>query len=220
MEKRQYHTEMEDIIKMLPSDPPPKLLLHSCCGPCSTAVLECLTPHFEILLLYYNPCIAPADEFARRVETQRQLLDAMTPVHPITLLVPPYVPEEYLRAVGDAMDTPEGGERCRRCIAQRMEEAARAAAAYGCEWFTTTLSVSPHKNASYINQCGERLAGEYAVRFLPSDFKKRGGYARSVELSRSYGLYRQDYCGCLRSLAEAEARRLQRGAGDNGNTHK
>lgn len=220
MEKRQYHLEMDLIFKTLPTDPPPRLLLHSCCGPCSTAVLECLTPHFEILLYYYNPCIAPEGEFVRRLETQKQLLAQMQPVHPITLIAPPYDNNEYVRAVGEAYYTPEGGERCRRCIAQRMEEAAKAAIQYECAWFTTTLSVSPHKNAPYINECGERLAEEYALRFLPSDFKKRGGYARSIALSHEFSLYRQDYCGCRQSLAEAEERRSARQQSQGGNTAK
>lgn len=218
--KRQYHMEMQHILQGLPKDPPPKLLLHSCCGPCSTAVLECLTSHFEIVLFYYNPCIAPLSEFARRVETQKQLLAQLQPVHPITLVVPPYDFQQYLHAVGDALDTPEGGERCRRCIAQRMHEAAQAALQYHCDYFTTTLSVSPHKNAMYINECGEKIAGEWGIPFLPSDFKKQGGYARSVALSHTYGLYRQDYCGCPNSLKEAETRRAQHFLRQNGNSDK
>ncbi|MGN0648519.1 MAG: epoxyqueuosine reductase QueH [Oscillospiraceae bacterium] len=218
--KRQYHMEMQSILYKLPKNPPPKLLLHSCCGPCSTAVLESLTPHFEILLYYYNPCIAPQAEFDRRLETQKQLLAQLNPVHPITLVVPPYDFQQYLQAVGDAINTPEGGERCRRCIAQRMNDAAQAALQYHCDYFTTTLSVSPHKNASYINECGELLAGEWGIPFLPSDFKKQGGYARSVALSHSYGLYRQDYCGCPNSLKEAEVRRLQHIPAQNSNSDK
>lgn len=218
--KRQYHIEMQSILQKLPKNPPPKLLLHSCCGPCSTAVLESLTPHFEILLYYYNPCIAPQAEFDRRLETQKQLLAQLNPVYPITLVVPPYDFQQYLQAVGDAINTPEGGERCRRCIAQRMNEAAQAALQYHCDYFTTTLSVSPHKNAPFINECGAQLAGEWGIPFLPSDFKKQGGYARSVALSRSYGLYRQDYCGCPNSLNEAKVRRLQHMPTQNSNSDK
>ncbi len=220
MEKRQYHLEMRKILLGLPQNPSPKLLLHSCCGPCSTSVLEQLTPYFEIVLFYYNPCIAPQAEFAHRVETQKQLLAQLQPVHPITLVVPPYDFDQYLQAVGDAIDTPEGGERCRRCIAQRMREAAQAALLYHCDYFTTTLSVSPHKNAPFINACGEKLAGEQGIPFLPSDFKKQGGYARSVSLSHEYSLYRQDYCGCPNSLKEAEARREKQNQIQNSNTDK
>lgn len=214
MEKRQYHKEMEQIIAAIPVGETPRLLLHSCCGPCSTAVLEQLMPHFEIVLFYYNPNIAPAEEFARRLETQRQLLDMLDPPHPITLVAPAYDDAPFWEAVKGVEDTPEMGARCERCIAQRMREALLAAQQYHCDFFTTTLTVSPHKNALFINACGETLAGESAgesaVRYLPSDFKKKGGYARSVALSGEYGLYRQDYCGCPMSLREAIARRNAR----------
>ena len=207
MEKRQYHKEMEQIISEIPQGTVPRLLLHSCCGPCSTAVLEQLTPHFEIVLFFYNPNIAPAEEFAHRLETQKQLLSALQTPHPITLIAPDYDDAPFWEAVHGAEDTPEMGERCERCIRQRMAEAQKAAELYHCDFFTTTLTVSPHKNAKFINECGELLAGEGSIRYLPSDFKKKGGYARSVALSAEYGLYRQDYCGCPMSLREAEARR-------------
>ena len=205
---------MEQIIAAIPAGEVPRLLLHSCCGPCSTAVLEQLMPHFEIVLFYYNPNIAPAEEFARRLETQKQLLSQLDPPHPITLVAPEYDDAPFWAAVKGVEDTPEMGERCERCIAQRMREALLAAQHYHCDYFTTTLTVSPHKNAPYINACGETLAGESAgesvVRYLPSDFKKKGGYARSVALSGEYSLYRQDYCGCPMSLREAIARRNAR----------
>ena len=207
MEKRQYHKEMERIISEIPHGTVPRLLLHSCCGPCSTAVLEQLTPHFEIVLFFYNPNIAPAEEFVHRLETQKQLLSALHTPHPITLIAPEYDDAPFWEAVKGAEDTPEMGERCERCIRQRMAEAKKAAELYHCDFFTTTLTVSPHKNAKFINECGELLAGEGSIRYLPSDFKKKGGYARSVALSAEYVLYRQDYCGCPMSLREAEARR-------------
>ena len=208
MEKRQYHREMQQIISEIPAGFVPKLLLHSCCGPCSSAVLEQLTPHFEIVLFFYNPNIAPKEEFDRRLETQKQLLAEIEHPYPLTLIAPPYDDREFWDAVKGTEHTPEMGERCQKCIAQRMAEAKKAAIRYQCDYFTTTLTVSPHKDAPYINLCGEQLAaGESAVRYLPSDFKKRGGYARSVALSAEYGLYRQDYCGCPMSLQEAQARR-------------
>ena len=178
MEKRQYHREMEKEIQRIPSGSIPKLLLHSCCGPCSSAVLEQLVPYFEIILFYYNPNIAPE-----------------------------YHDSEFWDAVRGAEHTPEMGERCERCIAQRMTEAVQAAIMNGCDYVTTTLTVSPHKNALFINECGERLTAGKPVRYLPSDFKKKGGYARSVALSAEYHLYRQDYCGCPMSLQEAIERR-------------
>jgi predicted adenine nucleotide alpha hydrolase (AANH) superfamily ATPase len=208
--KTNYQLETDQIIAALPPQEKPTLLLHSCCGPCSTAVLEQLVPYFEIVLFYYNPNIAPEAEFYRRLETQKQVIDAVQHPHPITLLVPPYDDAEFWAAVRGAEHTPEMGERCERCIGQRMREAAIAARETGCGLFTTTLTVSPHKNAPFINACGEQLAGEYGVRYLPADFKKGGGYARSVALSGEYGLYRQDYCGCPMSLREAEARRAAR----------
>ena len=210
MEKRQYHKEMEAVIQNIPSGTVPRLLLHSCCGPCSTAVLEQLTPHFEIILFFYNPNIAPEEEFQRRLETQKQLLSQLHTPYPITLIAPDYNDAPFWEAVKGVEDTPEMGERCEHCIRQRMIEAQKAAALYHCDFFTTTLTVSPHKNAKYINECGEALAGEGNVRYLPSDFKKKGGYARSVALSAEYALYRQDYCGCPMSLREAKARRLAR----------
>ena len=210
MEKRQYHKEMEQEIAAIPEGQVPKLLLHSCCGPCSTAVLEQMIQHFEIVLFYYNPNIAPESEFDRRLATQKQLLDHLEHPYPITLLAPPYDDAPFWKAVKGVENTPEMGERCERCIAQRMREAAIAAKDQHCDYFTTTLTVSPHKNAPYINACGEEIASEMSVRYLPSDFKKRGGYARSVALSAEYELYRQDYCGCPMSLREAEERRASR----------
>ena len=198
---------MAAAIAQIPAGEVPRLLLHSCCGPCSTAVLEQLTPHFAIVLFYYNPNIAPEGEYQRRLETQKQVLDAIAHPYPIELIAPPYDAAPFWDAVKGAEDTPEMGERCRRCIRQRMQEAIRAAQQYHCDWFTTTLSVSPHKDAPFINACGEALAADSAVRYLPADFKKGGGYARSVALSGDYGLYRQDYCGCPMSLREAEVRR-------------
>lgn len=210
MEKRQYHREMAQIIAGIPEGTVPKLLLHSCCGPCSTAVLEQLTPYFEIVLFYYNPNIAPESEYDRRLETQKQLLGKLAHPYPVTLVAPPYDDAPFWEAVKGVEDTPEMGERCEKCIAQRMRESLFAAIKYKCDFFTTTLSVSPHKNALYINACGEALAAGQTVRYLPSDFKKKGGYARSVALSAEYGLYRQDYCGCPMSLREAEERRAAR----------
>ena len=210
MKKRQYHREMAAVIADIPAGTVPKLLLHSCCGPCSTAVLEQLMPHFEIVLFYYNPNIAPREEFERRLETQKQLLRQLDAPHPVTLIAPPYDDAPFWAAVKGVEDTPEMGARCEKCIAQRMRESLTAAIKYHCDYFTTTLSVSPHKNAPFINACGEAIAEGQPVRYLPSDFKKGGGYARSVELSGKYELYRQDYCGCPMSLREAEERRAAR----------
>lgn len=215
MKKRQYYKEMEQIIAAISDGNVPKLLLHSCCGPCSTAVLEQLTPYFEIVLFYYNPNIAPAAEYDLRLETQKQLLRKLAHPHPITLIAPQYDDKPFWDAVRGVEDTPEMGERCERCIAQRMQEALLAAKQYDCDFVTTTLTVSPHKNAKFINACLEQLTAGDSVQFLPSDFKKRGGYARSVALSSEFELYRQDYCGCPMSMQEAEERRLARESKNN-----
>lgn len=207
MERRQYHKEMTAMIEAIPAGEVPRLLLHSCCGPCSTAVLEHLIPYFEIILFYYNPNITPAEEYMLRLETQKQLLERISHPHPIEIAAPPYDDAPFWQAVKGAEHTPEMGERCERCIRQRMEEALLAAERYDCRFMTTTLTVSPHKNAVFINSCGEEITKNTSIQYLPSDFKKKGGYARSVELSAQYGLYRQDYCGCPMSLQEAIQRR-------------
>ena len=203
---RNFRAEMERQIAEIPTGAVPRLLLHSCCGPCSSAVLETLTPYFEIVLFYYNPNIDTKEEFEKRLEMQKIVIDHTAHAYPITLRVPPYDDGEFWAAVKGAEHTPERGERCRRCIALRMREAAAAAKTYGCEAFTTTLSVSPHKDCDYINACGEEISAQTGMRYLYSDFKKQNGYARSVQLSREMQIYRQNYCGCVMSHQEADER--------------
>ena len=180
----------------------PSLLLHSCCGPCSSYVLEYLARYFKITVLYYNPNIQPEAEFDRRAETQRQLLRSAEYDNPVDLIVPRYDDSPFLSAVSGLENAPEGGARCLRCFELRLEETARTAREGGFDYFTTTLSVSPHKNAEALNTIGISMAERYGVHYLCSDFKKRDGYKRSIELSSLYGLYRQDYCGCRFSLRE------------------
>ena len=177
----------------------PSLLLHSCCGPCSTYVLEYLTRHFSLGLLYYDPNIQPEAEYELRLENQRRVLEEFPDVK---LHEYGWQGERYDAAVKGFEAEPEGGARCTVCFRLRLEETARLARELGYEYFCTTLSVSPHKDAERINKIGMELAEKYGVRWLPSDFKKREGYKRSIELSREYGLYRQDYCGCLYSKPE------------------
>jgi predicted adenine nucleotide alpha hydrolase (AANH) superfamily ATPase len=172
----------------------PRLLLQSCCGPCSSYVLEYLTRYFEVTLLYYNPNIQPEEEYRKRLETQRQLLTRFPRVR---LLECPYDGEAYTAAVKGLEGEPEGGERCTECFRLRLAYAAHVAAEGGFPYYCTTLTVSPHKDAARLNAIGEELGARCGVCWLPSDFKKREGYKRSIELSREYGLYRQDYCGCL-----------------------
>lgn len=184
----------------------PRLLLHSCCAPCSSYVLEYLSRYFAITVLYYNPNISPAEEFARRAEEQQRLIGEMPHHHPVSLIVGDYAPERFGEIAKGHENDPEGGERCFACYRLRLEEAARAAKGGGFDYFTTTLSISPLKNAAMLNEIGKELADEYGVSYLFSDFKKREGYKRSCQLSAEYGLYRQDYCGCIYSKRDAERR--------------
>lgn len=173
----------------------PRLLLHACCAPCSSAVLEQLTQHFEITILYYNPNIWPAQEYRRRADELQRFLTEARPLG-VTLVEDTYDPQEFYSAVAGLEDAPEKGARCAVCYRLRMERAARYAKQHGYEWFTTTLSISPKKDAKLANAIGKALAEQYGLNHLPNDFKKRGGYSRSLALSEEYGLYRQEYCGC------------------------
>ena len=180
----------------------PRLLLHSCCAPCSSYVLEYLSEYFSITVFYYNPNIYPPEEFGKRVEEQERLIRELPAKHPVSFLEGPYEPERFYEMAKWLEQIPEGGERCFRCYRLRLLETAQMARAGSFDYFTTTLSISPLKNAQKLNEIGTRLAEEYGVPYLFSDFKKRNGYKRSTELSAEYGLYRQDYCGCVYSLRE------------------
>lgn len=188
----------------------PRLLLHACCAPCSSYVLEYLAAHFAITVYYYNPNIAPETEYRFRAGELQRLLTEMNPARPVDYLEGPYEPARFYALSRGLEQEPEGGERCFRCYRLRLESTAQTAQRLGFAYFTTTLSISPYKNAAKLNEIGEALAAEYGVRYLTSDFKKRNGYRRSCELSTQYGLYRQDYCGCVYSQAEAAARRAAR----------
>lgn len=207
MNKRNYQKELDHLIDGLQKTGEiPKLFLHSCCAPCSSYCLEYLSKYFDITVFYYNPNISPGEEYEKRVEELDRLVSEMPVKHPFTFLEGRYQPEEFYRIAKGLEDVPEGGERCMRCYRLRMEEAARLAKEGGFDYFTTTLSISPLKNAEKINEIGEELAKLYGVRHLPSDFKKKNGYKRSVELSQEYGLYRQNYCGCVFSQREMRER--------------
>ncbi|MCD7748929.1 MAG: epoxyqueuosine reductase QueH [Oscillospiraceae bacterium] len=194
MEKRNYQKELDGVIAAL--DRRPSLLLQGCCGPCSSYVLEYITQYFDVTLLFYNPNIRPESEYDRRLATMKQLLAAMPMAHPPSLLELGWHGSAFEEAVKGMENLPEGGARCTVCFRLRLEETAKQAAEGGFDYFGTTLTVSPHKNAPLINQIGETLAQKYNVKWLPSDFKKRNGYLRSIQLSKEYGLYRQEYCGC------------------------
>ena len=202
--KRNYQRELDALIAKLPEGEAPSLLLHSCCAPCSSYVLEYLSQYFEITLFYYNPNISPEEEYRKRVEEQQRLICELPAMHPVHFEEGRYDPQEFYQAVRGLEHIPEGGERCFACYELRMRQAAALAASRGFDYFTTTLSISPLKNAQKINEIGQALEKEYGVRHLPSDFKKKNGYKRSVELSGEYGLYRQNYCGCVFSKKERE----------------
>lgn len=192
--KENYQKALDAITQRLTERP--RLLLQSCCGPCSTYVLQYLTRYFDITLLYYNPNIQPREEYDLRLEHQRKVLRAMPEVH---ILECDYDGETYDRAVSGLEGEPEGGARCSVCFRLRLEKTAQLAAEGNFDYFCTTLTVSPHKDAQRINAIGQALAKQYGVAWLPSDFKKREGYKQSILLSRELDLYRQEYCGCLYS---------------------
>ncbi len=205
MNQRNYQKELDKLIEELTEQKRvPRLLLHSCCAPCSSYVLEYLSQYFEIEVYFYNPNIYPPQEYLRRAKEQERLINELKPVHPITLQTGAYEPDEFYRIVSGLEDEPEGGERCFKCYQLRLQEAVKIAAAGRFDYFTTTLSISPIKNADKLNEIGEKLAKEYHVAYLPSDFKKKNGFKRSIELSEEHNLYRQNYCGCVYSQREGE----------------
>ncbi|MBS6195993.1 MAG: epoxyqueuosine reductase QueH [Clostridiales bacterium] len=201
--KRNYQREMETIIERKKQDENvPALLLHSCCAPCSSYVLETLAEDFKITVFYYNPNIYPEEEYWKRVEEQREFIRKLPVKYPISFLEGSYEKERFYQAVKGLEGVPEGGERCFSCFRLRLGEAVKEAKKGGFDYVTTTLTISPLKNAEKLNEIGEELCRQEGVAWLPSDFKKKNGYKRSTELSKEYGMYRQDYCGCVFSLRE------------------
>ena len=199
-EKRNYQKELDVIIEGLVKEGRrPKLLLHACCAPCSSYCLEYLTKYFDITVYYHNPNISPQSEFDYRVSELKRLLSEMPLSSPVELVVADYDAAEFEDAVRGLENEPERGGRCTVCYRLRLTKSAEYAAAHGFDYFTTTLSISPYKDAERLVKIGEELAEKYGVSYLPSDFKKKNGYKRSIELSEEYGLYRQDYCGCVYS---------------------
>lgn len=183
----------------------PSLLLHSCCAPCSSYCLEYLTNYFHVTIYYYNPNISYKEEYDRRVQEQIRLIKTMPVKYPISFLEGTYEPEAFYQIARGLEDQPEGGERCFACYELRLLEAAKCAKENGFDYFTTTLSISPHKNAAKLNEIGEKTGAVYGVSYLNSDFKKKNGYKRSIELSKEYDLYRQDYCGCVYSMVNSHS---------------
>ena len=212
--KQNYQLVLEKTLKALQAeDKRPSLLLHSCCGPCSSYVMEYLAQYFDITIFYYNPNISPAAEFQFRAEEQQRLIREMD--LGVSFLLGKYEPERFFALAKGHETEAEGGERCFRCYELRLREAAETAKSLGMDYFTTTLSISPLKNAEKLNEIGDRLSEEYGIAYLNSDFKKKNGYKRSVELSEEYGMYRQYYCGCVFSKRERDAQIAAKAAAGN-----
>ena len=206
MNNVNYARQLDHLLEQ-PETKGKHLFLHSCCAPCSSYVLEYLRSFFSITVFYYNPNITEDAEYRKRVIEQKRLIgifNVMGDAYPIEIVEGDYVPEQFFAMSRGYEKCPEGGERCFRCYEMRLRETALQAKKAGADYFTTTLTISPLKNAAKINESGQQLSEELAVPFLPSDFKKKNGYKRSVELSKEYDLYRQDYCGCIFSKAERE----------------
>jgi epoxyqueuosine reductase len=197
--KINYNLEMINTIRGF-NGRRPSLLLHSCCGPCSTTVIDILKEHFELTVYYYNPNIYPKEEYLRREEEQRIYLERLG----IKYILGEYENEKYESVIISLENEPEGGLRCRECFKLRLDKTAMIADELNIEYFTTTLTVSTHKNSKIINEIGMEVANEYKVEYLVSDFKKNDGYRKSVMMSQELGMYRQDYCGCLYSKQERE----------------
>lgn len=211
---QNYQKQLDEIINNITTNKSvtdvPKLLIHSCCAPCSSYCLEYLMQYFDITLLYYNPNITDETEYVKRVNEQQRLINAynvdkrILQMPEIKFLEGNYNPKLFFDLVKGYEKCEEGGERCKLCFEMRLGYTAEIAAREKYDFFTTTLTISPLKNAALLNEIGQSLATQYGIKFLPSDFKKRNGYKRSIELSKEYDLYRQDYCGCIYSKVQRE----------------
>lgn len=202
-----YERLLDELIcRLEKSGEVPTLFLHCCCAPCSSYVLEYLSKYFRITTFYYNPNIFPQEEYAHRVAELKRFVSEFPTKYPVEFLEGAYEPERYYEAVRGLEREREGGARCRKCFELRLGEAARMAKSLNFDYFTTTLSISPMKNAAVLNEVGEAMAEKYGVRHLPANFKRKGGFLRSTELSKEYGLYRQDFCGCVFSKEERDRR--------------
>lgn len=202
MEKINYNKAMESIISGF-NGGKKSLLLHVCCAPCSSHCIDLLKNFFDITIFYYNPNIYPSHEFQKRRGEVFKLLECMD-IHDIEIVTFKYDENEYLKFIQGYETEKEGGKRCALCFRLRMEKAAEYAASHGFDYYTTTLSISPHKNAALLNEIGLDIEQKYGIKYLPADFKKKEGYKHSVKMCLNYGIYRQDYCGCRFSLNSKE----------------
>jgi predicted adenine nucleotide alpha hydrolase (AANH) superfamily ATPase len=204
MNKINYQKELDRVIEKITGEGKvPKLLLHVCCAPCSSYCLEYLSKYFDITVYFYNPNISIADEYNYRLSEEKRLVSLMPFKHPVKVVEGEYLPKDYFEYVKGLENEPEGGKRCEKCFRLRLESSARYAKKHGFDYFTTTLTISPLKNAQLLNAIGAELAEKYGIPWLYSDFKKREGYKRSIILSKEYDLYRQNYCGCVFSKKDS-----------------
>ena len=194
--KTNYNILMKDIIAKIEEGKVPSILLHSCCGPCSTEVISRLTPYFNVTILYYNPNIEPKSEYEKRKQEQIRFINEFKPINKLDYMDCDYDNESFLEMAKGLETEPEGGTRCHRCYELRLNKTAQLAKENGYDYFGTTLTVSPYKNSEVINQIGENIANKLDIKYLYSDFKKEDGYKKSIEYSKQYKLYRQNYCGC------------------------
>ena len=205
--KLNYQLELDKVLDSIDKNQKPSLLLHSCCAPCSSYVLEYLSSYFNITILYYNPNIDEEDEFNKRVKELEKLIKLMN--LSIKVINNGHRHEDFKEISSGLEDEPEGGKRCFKCYRLRLLESVLYAKKNNFDYFCTTLSISPFKNASKLNEIGFELEKEYGVKYLISDFKKKNGYKRSIELSHIYNLYRQDYCGCIYSKIERDKKKKE-----------
>lgn len=202
--KINYQKELDQILERIdPKERKPRLLLHSCCAPCSSYVLEYLSSYFEITIFYYNPNITEKEEYEKRIQEVKRLIREMGLVD-VNVVEGEHDPKAFFAMAAKWPGEREGGRRCYDCYKMRLDRTAELAAQEGYDYFTTTLSISPHKNAQWLNELAFEAGDLYQVKALPADFKKRNGYKRSIELSAEYDLYRQDYCGCIFSKKERQ----------------
>ncbi len=194
---RNFQKEMDKILEKFDLENPPSILLHSCCAPCSSHVISYLSDFFNITVFYYNPNISELDEYNRRAKEQKRFIAEYMAKNPVKFMEGDHNPKEYFELIRGLEKAPEGGERCVKCYRMRLAETARIASEKGFDYFATTLSISPMKSSALINAIGSEVGGIYNAEYLLSDFKKKNGYKHSVELSKEYDLYRQDYCGCI-----------------------
>jgi len=209
--KKNYQKILDSELKKISdTEITPTLLLHACCAPCSSYVLEYLTQYFNIILYYYNPNIFPESEYKYRLSELERLISEMPLKNKIEITPAEYNPDEFLSLSEGLENLPERGLRCQKCIMFRLKKSAEKALELNADYFSTTLTISPYKDSEYINQAGEELQNKYGIKYLFSDFKKRNGYKRSIQLSSEYNLYRQNFCGCIYSKKISEMKEREK----------